>query len=253
VSDTAQETELLREAHELIDLATERGIVLRLLGGLAIRYLCPDLPARTRVGQDLDFGSLSATRRELTAMLTEQGFEPDKTFNALYGNKQLYFAHPGTERVVDVLIDKLHMCHTLEFADRLSRLPYTLDPMDLLLSKLQIVELNEKDVDDCLRLLVTFPLADSDDPGAMDTRVFCSVLGDDWGWWRTVTLNLERIEAVLADGERPAIAGGRLDPRAQLKALARAAEEAPKSRRWKLRARIGERKRWYEVPEETPH
>ena len=57
------------------------------------------------------------------------------------------------------------MCHTLEFADRLARLPYTLDPMDLLLSKLQIVELNEKDADDCLRLLVTFPLADSDDPG----------------------------------------------------------------------------------------
>jgi hypothetical protein len=78
-------------------------------------------------------------------------------------------------------------------------------------------------------------------------------VGDDWGWWRTVTLNIERIRGVLGDGDRPAIAGGRLDPRAQLDALERAAEEAPKSRRWKLRARIGERKRWYEIPEETPH
>ena len=253
VTETAQDTELLHEGQALIDLAAERGIVLRLLGGLAIRFLCPDLPPRTRAGQDLDFGSLSSTRRDLTAMLIERGFEPDKNFNALYGDKQLYFAHPGTGRAVDVLVDKLHMCHTLAFSDRLTRLPYTLDPMDLLLSKLQIVELNEKDVDDCLRLLVTFPLADSDDPGSMDARVFRSLLGDDWGWWRTVTHNLERIAAVLADGERTAIAGGRLDPRGQLHALEQMAEDAPKSRRWKLRARVGERKRWYELPEETPH
>jgi hypothetical protein len=253
MSDSADATRLLEEARKLIDLATERGIVLRLLGGLAIGMLSPGLPPRTRAGQDLDFGSLSSTRPALSDLLAEQGYVPDKTFNALYGNKQLYFAHPDTGLAVDVLIDRLHMSHTLELADRLARLPYTLDPMDLLLSKLQIVELNEKDVDDCLRLLVTFPLAESDDPTAMDVRVFRSVVADDWGWWKTVTLNLERIRGALADSERPAIAGGRLDPRAQLDALTNAAEEAPKSRRWKLRSRIGERKRWYEQPEETPH
>ena len=186
-------------------------------------------------------------------LFTEQGYEPDRNFNALYGNKQLYFANPQSGLAVDVLIDKLHMCHTLEFANRLTRLPYTLDPMDLLLSKLQIVQLNEKDVDDCLRLLVSFPLADSDDPSAMDIRVFRSTVADDWGWWKTVTINLERIRAVLAEGERAAIAGGRLGPQAQLDALAHAADEVPKSRRWKLRSRIGERIRWYELPEETPH
>jgi hypothetical protein len=253
MSDTAQSMDLLHEARRLIDVAAERDIVLRLLGGMAIGMLCPDLPPRTRAGQDLDFGSLSSGRRALGDLLADEGYVPDKTFNALYGNKQLYFAHPATGLAVDVLVDKLHMCHTLEFADRLGRLPYTLDPMDLLLSKLQIFELNEKDADDCLRLLVTFPMADSDDPSAMDLRVFRSVVGDDWGWWRTVTLNLERIRGVLAEGPRPAIAGGALDPVVQLDALERAAEEAPKSRRWKLRARIGERKRWYDLPEETPH
>jgi hypothetical protein len=186
-------------------------------------------------------------------MLTEQGYDPDKNFNALYGNKQLYFAHGNTGLAIDVLIDKLHMCHTLEFADRLTRMPYTLDAVDLLMSKLQIFELNEKDADDCLRLLVTFPLEDSDDAGAIDLRVFRSLVADDWGWWRTVTLNLERITALLNGGARPAIEGGKLDARTQLQALTDAAESAPKSRRWKMRARIGERKRWYDVPEETPH
>jgi hypothetical protein len=253
MSDTAQSMDLLNEARRLVDVATGRGIVLRLLGGLAIGLLCSDLPPRTRAGQDLDFGSLSSSRRELGDLLAEEGYAADKTFNALYGNKQLYFAHPETGLAVDVLVDRLEMCHTLDFAARLGRLPYTLDPMDLLLSKLQIVELNEKDADDCLRLLVTFPLSDSDDPSAMDLRVFRSVVADDWGWWRTVTLNLERIRGMLAEGARPAIAGGRLDPSAQLDLLERAADEAPKTRRWKLRSRIGERKRWYELPEETPH
>jgi hypothetical protein len=253
VTATAEATPLVDEAKRLIDAATERGIVLRLLGGLAITPLCLDLPPRTRMGQDLDFGSRSATRRALEDMLPERGYQPDKTFNALYGKRQLYFANPETGLAVDVLIDKLYMSHTLEFADRLERLPYTLDPMDLLLTKMQIVELNEKDADDCLRLLVTFPLAESDDSNVMDIRIFRSLVADDWGWWKTITLNLDRMRALLADGNRPAIAGGRLDPLAQIDTLAQAADEVPKSRRWKLRSRIGERKRWYEQPEETPH
>jgi hypothetical protein len=253
MSDVVEETGLLNEAKSLIDLASQRDIDLRLLGGLAIRLLCPDLPPRTRTGQDLDFGSASSTRRTLGDLLVELGYVPDKNFNALYGNKQLYFVHGQTGLAIDVLIDKLNMCHTLDFAERLTRMPYTLDPLDLLLSKLQIVELNAKDVDDCLRLLVTFPLSEGGSERTMDLEIFRSLVGEDWGWWRTVTLNLERIEAVLNAGDREAIDGGKLDPRDQLAVLTLATEEAPKSRRWKMRARIGERKRWYEVPEEMAH
>jgi hypothetical protein len=243
----------MREARRLIDLAGDRGIVLRLLGGLAIQLLTPELPPRTRDGQDLDFGSVRSSRKALTEMLSDEGYVPDRNFNALYGDKQLYFTHAESGLAVDVMIDRLHMCHTVEFAERATVMPYTLSPTDLLLSKLQIVELNEKDADDCLRLLVTFPFSDDGSAGTIDLRVFRSLVGEDWGWWRTVTLNLERVEGVLNDGEREAILGGKLDPQAQLAVLVDTAEEAPKSRRWKMRARIGERKRWYEVPEETAH
>ena len=252
MSDAPVEVDLLHQGQALIDLATERDVKLRLIGGLAIRYLCPDLPHRTHLAQDLDFASLGSTRRPLTELLTEQGFEADRNFNALYGNKQLYFANPQTGLAVDVMVDRIAMCHTLPFADRIDRMPYTLAPLDLLLSKLQIVELNDKDAGDCLRLLVTFPFGESDEPTTMDLRMFRSLVGDDWGWWKTVTLNLDRIMGVLAAGERAEIAGP-YDARAQLSTLAQAAEDAPKSRRWKMRARIGERKRWYEQPEETPH
>ena len=251
MADTVDESNLLQTAQGLIDEASERGIPLRMLGGLAIRYLTPDLPHRTRAAQDLDFASLGSARKQLSEFLAERDFQADRNFNALYGNKQLYFANPETGLAIDVMVDKVAMCHTLQFTDRLTRLPYTLDPMDLLLSKVQIIELNEKDADDCLRLLVTFPLAESDDPQSMDLRIFASLLGDDWGWWRTVTLNLERIGQLLVDGDRGIT--GPVDARAAVATLQRTAEETPKSRGWKLRSRIGERKRWYELPEETPH
>ena len=252
MTGTVDETNLLTTAQGLIDKASERGIVLRMLGGLAIRYLTPGLPHRTRAAQDLDFASLGSTRRELGDLLGELGYAPDKNFNALYGNKQLYFQHPETGLAIDVMVDKVEMCHTLAFGDRLARLPYTLDPMDLLLSKLQIIELNEKDAHDCMRLLVSFPLEDSDSADAMDLRIFRALVGEDWGWWRTVTLNLDKIRALVDGGERPDITGP-VDALAALERLSQAAEETPKSRGWKLRARIGERKRWYQTPEETAH
>jgi hypothetical protein len=253
MTETSAETGLASEARRLIDLAADRGIVLRLLGGLAIQMLTPELPPRTRAGQDLDFGSVRSSRKPLTEMLAEEGYVGDRNFNALYGDKQLYFTHADSGLAVDVMIDRLHMCHTVEFAERATVMPYTLSPTDLLLSKLQIVELNAKDLDDCLRLLVSFELDDSDNADVIDLRVIRALVGDDWGWFKTISLNLERIGNALADGSAAPSDGGRLDPTAAVQTLSQTLAETPKSRRWKLRDRIGERKRWYDVPEETPH
>ena len=170
MTETSAETGLMSEARRLIDRAADRGIVLRLLGGLAIQLLTPELPPRTRDGQDLDFASVRSSRKPLTEMLAEEGYVGDRNFNALYGDKQLYFTHGESGLAIDVMVDRLHMCHTVDFAERATVMPYTLSPTDLLLSKLQIVELNAKDLDDCLRLLVTFPLGDSDDPNLIDLR-----------------------------------------------------------------------------------
>ena len=253
MTETSAETGLVSEARRLIDRAGERGIVLRLLGGLAIQMLTPELPPRTRSGQDLDFGSIRSSRKALTEMLAEEGYVGDRNFNALYGDKQLYFTHGESGLAIDVMIDRLHMCHTVEFAERATVMPYTLSPTDLLLSKLQIVELNAKDLDDILRLLVSFTLEDSEDPGAIDLRVISGLVGDDWGWWKTISLNLERLRTALGDGSVAVPEGGRQDPAQAVQTLAQTLADAPKSRRWKLRDRIGERKRWYETPEETPH
>ena len=244
----------LEEAVGICETAGDEGITVRLAGGLAIQYLTPEFPPRGGDRQDLDLATQSSDRKQLTSFLTGRGYVGDKTFNALYGHKQLYFQSAETGRSLDVLVDRLHMCHTVEFKHRLGRMPVTLDLADLLLTKLQIVELNEKDAQDVLYLCSAFPVRDGDEPGTIGLERIRPLVGNDWGWWRTITLNLERIIALASgDGQGLVPAGGKYDAVEQLRVLDEAAETTPKSLRWKARARVGERVRWYETPEETPH
>lgn len=239
------------DAITLIEDAGRAGVPLRLVGGLAVSVLCRELPARTRDDQDLDLASTSRHRADVVRFLEARGFEPDRHFNAAHGHKQLYFRDPATRRTLDVLVDRLEMCHRLDFGDRLERLPHTLDAADLLLSKLQIVELNAKDAQDALYLLGTRPIAQGDAPGTIGLDRFTSIVANDWPWWRTTTMNLERLADVHLGPE--VVAAMRYDAHEQARELLRLAHEVPKSRRWRLRARIGERVRWYELPEEEQH
>jgi hypothetical protein len=243
----------LDEALDLVARAERAGIRLRLIGGLAVRVLCPDFPPRIRNRQDLDLASTSAARPPLTELLIGLGYEPDRRFNALYGHKQLYFASPRG-RAVDVLLDRLEMCHVLEFKERIERMPVTIDVTDLLLSKLQIVEVNEKDVVDAVYLLAAYPVVLGDEPGTIGLDRIGAIVADDWGWWRTLTGTVEHIRD-LAEARREDLVptGGGNDVLDALHLIKEAADTVPKTLRWKLRARIGERKRWYQVPDEEEH
>lgn len=237
-----------------VEAANREGVPLRLLGGQAVRYLTPDYPPRMRDGQDMDFASVSSAKKPVMDLLAALGFEGDRRFNTMHGHKQMYFTSPTTGTAVDVIMDQLHMCHVLEFRDRIDRMPFTLDVADLLLSKLQVVEQNEKDVQDIVYLLSAFEVRPGDEPGTIGLDRFGSVVANDWGWWRTATGNLGRVfELVRGDLRRLVPAGATHDPAEQAEALRRHADEVPKSLKWKLRARVGERVQWYELPEEVAH
>jgi hypothetical protein len=241
------------EGLELARAAQRDRVTLKLIGGLAVRALCPAFSPRRHDRQDLDFASTSGGRTAVTSFLAAKGFEPDEHFNQIHGHKQLYF-RSSVGRSVDVLIDRLEMCHVLDFRDRLDRMPLTLDVTDLMLTKLQIVELNEKDAADVLQLLAAYPVRDGDEPGTIGLARFGRVVGNDWGWWRTVTGNLEWIRSLATrDGGSLVPPDPPFEPVEQLAALQAEAERVPKSSRWRLRSLIGERVRWYELPEEEPH
>ena len=248
----------LPEAVALAQGAADAGVRLKLLGGLAVRVLVPGLPPRMRTGQDIDFGCLSRGRKETAAYLERNGCVPDRRFNNLNGDRQMYFTAPSG-RPIDVMVDRLTMCHVLDFRGGFGRLPLTLDAVDILLTKLQIVEINLKDVRDILQLLSGLPVRAAGDGGGgqsqvvLDTRRFVELVAADWGWWRTVTGNLTKLPDLVDANPELVPAEAPHDPLAQASALADIATEAPKGLKWKLRANVGDRVRWYELPEEVGH
>jgi hypothetical protein len=253
-SDTTDDA--LPEAMALAQSAADAGVGLKLLGGLAVRVLVPGLPPRVRAGQDIDFACLSKGRKDTAAFLERSGCLPDRRFNNLNGDRQMYFTAPSG-RPIDVMVDRLTMCHVLDFRPGFRRLPLTLDGVDILLSKLQIVELNEKDVRDVLQLLAGLPVRSAADGSAadvvLDTGRFADMMAADWGWWRTVTGNLDKLPALVESNPELAPADPPHDPLTQARALAEVAHSVPKGMKWKLRANVGDRVRWYETPEEVGH
>jgi hypothetical protein len=246
------EDDPLPEAVTLVDGAARAGLKVRLLGGLGVRVLCPDFPPRLRPGQDMDLACASKGRREVAAYLEKSGCVPDKAFNSLNGDRQMYFTAPSG-RAIDVMVDRLVMCHTLDFRPSFGNSSLTLDPADLLLSKLQIFELNAKDARDITHLLSGVPVGGNPPGPVIDTGRFGAVLAADWGWWRTVTGNLEKLPALLAESPEMVPPQPRFDALEQAARLLDVAKSVPKSMKWKLRANVGDRVRWYELPEEVAH
>jgi hypothetical protein len=241
------------EARRVLDAAPDAGVALRGLGGVAIGLLCPSAsaPPLQRSYGDVDFVGDSRQTAAIEALFADLGYEPEREFNDLHGERRLFFVDRANRREADVFLDAIKACHTLELRDRLAAGTGPLSAADLLLSKLQVFQTSEKDYQDALALVCDQELVEADGPGGISLARLREVCAADWGWWRTVTLvgarALERAEAHAAAGDLPSAGAERL--RRILDEL----ERAPKSRRWKLRARVGERMRWHEEPEGLEH
>lgn len=236
-----------QEAERILSQAEERGITLRILGGVAIFLHSPSATHRAlqREYRDLDFVGLSSESRTTEALFTDLGYEADKEFNTLHGQQRLFFWDRSNERQVDIFHDVLRMSHSLDLRNRLQADRPTIPLADLLLTKLQIYELNQKDATDVITLLHDHPLGQVDNE-TINLNRFVEVLASDWGFYRTSTLNRDRIREMIAEqGHLSSFDVSKLDE------IIRAVEDAPKTRTWKMRALIGDRKRWYELPDEV--
>jgi hypothetical protein len=243
-------TDIVAEADRLLELASAEGVPLRLLGGVAIRLRSPgELPeALARRYADIDFVTAKRRSASVQQLFRAAGYEANVAFNALQGQERLLFFDTDNGRQVDVFVGAFEMSHKIPVGDRLELEPATLPLAELLLTKLQIAQLNEKDVRDGLALLHGHEVGESDGDMINGARI-AQLCGGDWGLWRTITGNLgtcrEHVDRYELSGEEK----GRL--RARVDELLDRIEREPKSRAWKLRAKIGERRRWYEVPEEV--
>lgn len=247
MTDRVPKADVVEEGRRVGGAALAAGVALKLTGGVAVALRCPSARRAPlqRDYADIDVVGRARDRRAITELLGQLGYEADAAFNAMHGSSRMYFWDPIHERQLDVFLDEIEMCHRIDLRNRLDHDQATLTLADLLLMKLQIVETNHKDYLDILTLLVDQPF--SDDTG-IDVRYLASLAADDWGLWKTTTSVAERTADYAAGLEHFEQAD---HVRSQVDRYLQALEQVPKSRRWKLRDRIGERKRWYELPEEA--
>src|SRR5919198_135472 len=246
---TAILEDIVGEGERLLEMPDSNGVDLRLLGGVAVRLRAPELPpSLDRQYKDLDFAVPKKGAGNADKLLRDAGYEPHLTFNAMHARERALFFDDHHGRQVDVFIDSFRMCHKIPLNDRLDGNSPTVPLAELLLTKLQIIELNEKDVRDTVLLLHGHPV-DEHDGDAVNVARIAQLCADDWGLWRTITANLDRCRSHIDDYELDQADRDRVHTR--FDELLGRIEDEPKSRGWKLRARVGERKRWYELPEEV--
>jgi hypothetical protein len=234
----------------VVAAAAAREIPVRLIGGVAI-WLRASPAARAALGRtypDIDLVAHKKQSRKLRAVLEDEGFEPERVFNATHGARRLLYHGPGGWQV-DVFLDTFEMSHTLDLGTRLEAEAQTVAAAELLLTKLQIAEVNRKDLSDTAMLLWDHEPAAADGPGLLNLGPVVERCSADWGLYTTVTDNLAAC-AELLDSLIPA-AADRARIAARIGSITNALTAAPKSTRWQLRAKVGRRKRWYETPEEV--
>ncbi len=237
------------ESRRLVDAAARAGLTVRLLGGVAVRMQAPsDTPLLPRTIGDIDLATRQGGWRALADFLKTAGYAGDDMFNALNGARRLLFFDHVNNRKLDVFVGEFAMCHSIPVTDRLDREPMTIPLAELVLTKLQIVQLTERDLRDIYSLSYHHHVSGGDGTG-IEGDFIAELCARDWGLWRTCTATIEVSLARLPDHMLPAEASRLVTER--LQALAKQIEKAPKSSRWKLRSRVGDRVRWYDEPEEN--
>jgi hypothetical protein len=229
------------EARRLIELAAEHGLVLRALGGVAVCLLGPDgQPRLPRRVKDIDLAAAKGTHKATIKVLLEAGYVADEMFNALRGSRRLLFGDPVNGRHLDVFVGEFAMCHDIPLTARLDSEALTVPREELLLTKLQIVELTENDQSDIYNIMFH-----ANDISAAFIAGLCAA---DWGLWRTSHMNIERSlanldKSALEPDERALVASS-------LTSLRDRIEAEPKPLKWRMRNQVGDRVRWYNEPEE---
>jgi hypothetical protein len=247
-SDLEPLADPVAEGRRIAETAAAREAPLRVLGGVAVAMLCPSSarPPLAREYADIDLATTATAKDRVAELLESLGYSGDKEFNMLHGHRRLYFWDKRNSRQVDVFVDEANLCHRINFKARLATVPLTLSLADLTVLKLQVVETNEKDYLDVCAIFADHDLT-PDDTGVNSTYL-ADLTASDWGLWRTMGMVSDATERFACELQGFAAADVVIE---RLRRLRSIFEEAPKSRGWRLRARVGDRKRWYELPEEV--
>ena len=238
----------VEEAGRVLEAADANGVVLRLFGGVSFWFRCPSAkrPGLQRKYVDVDFMGHAKQSKEIKQLFASLDYVPRDKFNAMQGYRRLIFNDMANQRRVDVFLDVFEMCHSFNFRDRLEVDSKTISLADMLITKIQIIAVNEKDLKDAVCLFADYDVG-SGDKEMINGAYIANLCASDWGIYKTFTMNLDRLLAKLGDLNLEDDTKASVRERANK--LRTMIEDKPKDFRWKMRARVGEKMRWYELPE----
>jgi hypothetical protein len=236
------------EARRLLQASSDKKVVLKLLGGVAVAIRCPSArrDGLRRDYVDMDYVGHEKQSKAINGFFVEMGYQPRLRFNAMMGRTRLIFNDLVNHRRVDIFLDVFEMCHNFNFDERIGLEPLTLPLADLLATKLQVVQVDEKDFKDLTALFLDHDIG-SGGGEMIDGRYLARLCSSDWGTYKTFTTNLSKL-GTSTDGFG-LTASERERVRSRISKLGDMIEREPKSLGWKMRAQVGEKKTWYELPE----
>ena len=251
--DRAEREKFEGELDRIIKASDEAGILLRVIGSLAFQMHCPEYgylqEAMGRAYTDIDFAGYRKQTQEIKGLMTDLGYtERQNVFMFSEGDRSI-FDNPDVGIYVDVFYDKLDFCHEINWKGRLEVDAPTIPLAEMLLEKMQIVEINEKDIIDTIMLLLEHPLGDTDDE-TINIKLTTELCSTDWGLWRTTTMNLDKVRQ-LAHGYEQLKDEQKAHIESQVASALERIEAEPKSLAWRLRDRVGDRVKWYKEVDEV--
>jgi len=251
--DLAEREKFENELKHILKASDEAGIVFRVIGSLAFQMHCRQFgylqAAMGRAYTDIDFAAYGKQSRHIQELLTSLGYKEYREVFITSEGERAIFDKPEAGLHVDVFYEKLDFCHAIYWKDRLEVDSPTIPLAELLLEKMQIVKINEKDVIDTIMLLLEHPLGE-DDQETINIQRVAKLCADDWGLWRTTTMNLDKVQK-LAQGYGQLTAEQKAKVESQVKAALVRLDDEPKPLAWKLRARVGDRVKWYKDVDEV--
>ncbi len=251
--DSAERAKYENELQRILKASRDAGLTLRVIGSLAFQMHCPKYgylqAAMGRAYTDIDFAGYGKESREITVLMAGLGYVENEQVSLFSEGNRAIFDNHDIGLYVDVFYDKLDFCHPIPWGGRLDVDSPTIPLAEMLLEKMQIVEINEKDIIDTIMLLLEHDLGDTDAETINMSRV-AELCAGDWGLWRTTTMNLDKVQRLAQDYEQLE-AGHKAEVTARVEAALARIESEPKPLAWRLRARVGDRVKWYKDVDEV--
>ncbi len=249
----AERDKFENELKRILKAADEAGVILRVIGSLGFQMHCPRFgylqQAMGRAYTDIDFAGYTRQQKPIQTLMTKLGYTDNQEIFIVSGGERSIFERAETGLHIDVFWEKLDFCHVIRWAGRLEVDSPSIPLAELLLEKMQIVQINEKDIIDTIMLLLEHPLGDNDHE-TINIKLVSELCAADWGLWRTTTMNLGKVRQ-LAQTYEVLTPEQKTTIESQIQKALTRIDQAPKSMAWRLRSRVGDRVKWYKEVDEV--